>query len=174
MKIYIISGKAQSGKNLTANLIKEYCEKKNKKTIIISYAKYLKDYAKAITNWNGREKTKPREFLQELGTEIKNKIDQNMLINRIKEDIKVYENYFDTIVISDARFVNEIEEIKKDYKNTTAIRIEGTENKLTEKQKNHITETALDNYKKYDYIIENGTTKQNLKQQIKKIMEEQK
>ena len=171
MKIIILSGKAQSGKNLTSNIIKEYCEKNNKKTIIISYAKYLKDYAKEITKWNGREKTKPRDFLQQLGTDIKNNIDENMLINRIKEDIKVYQNYFDTIIISDARFINEIEAIKE-FKNTTVIRIEGIENKLTEKQKNHITETALDNYKDYDYIIENKTTKQNLKQQIKKIMEE--
>lgn len=173
-KIIILSGKAQSGKNLTANIIKEYCEKNNKKTIIISYAKYLKDYAKAITNWNGREKTKPREFLQQLGTEIKNNIDEDILINRIKEDIKVYKNYFDTIVISDARFINEIEKIKEEFKNAIVIRIEGIENKLTDKQKQHITETALDNYKKFDYTIENKTTKQNLKQQIKKIMEEQK
>lgn len=173
-KIYILSGKAQSGKNLTAKIIKEYCQKNNKKTIILAYAKYLKEYAKNITNWNGREQNKPREFLQQLGVEIQNNIDKNMLINRIKEDIKVYEKYFDTIIISDARYINEIEEIKNNYKNTTTIRIEGKDNKLTEKQKQHITETALDNYNNYDYVIENKTTKQNLKKQINKIMEETK
>ena len=88
-RIIILSGKAQSGKNLSANIIKQYYEKKNRKTVIISYAKYLKEYAKDITNWNGRETTKPRELLQQLGVElIKNQIDENMLINRIKEDIK--------------------------------------------------------------------------------------
>ena len=52
-----------------------------------------------------------------------------MLINRIKEDIKVYEYFFDVIIISDARFKSEIENIKN--KNTVVIKIEGKENKLT-------------------------------------------
>lgn len=170
-KIIILTGKAQSGKNLTANIIKKYSEKQNKKTVIISYAKYLKDYAKEIINWNGKESTKPREFLQQIGVElIKNQIDENMLINRIKEDIKVYEYFYDVIIISDARFKDEIESIKT--KNTIVIKIEGKENKLTKEQKNHITETALDDYNKYDYIIENKTTKQKLKEQIENLMEE--
>lgn len=171
-KIIILTGKAQSGKNASANIIKKYLEKQNKKTVIIAYAKYLKDYAKEITNWNGRETTKPREFLQQIGVElIKNQIDENMLINRIKEDIKVYEYFFDVIIISDARFESEIEEIKKEHK-VTVIKIDGKENILTNNQKKHITETALDNYNEYNYIIENKTTKQKLKEQIEKIMEE--
>jgi len=172
-KLIILTGHAQSGKNETANIIKEYCENKNQKTVILAYAKYIKDYIKEITNWDGSEETKPRELLQQLGVElIKNQIDENMLINRIKEDIKVYEYFFDVIIISDARFVTEIENIKNN--NTTVIKIEGKENNLTEIQKHHITETALDNYNKYDYIIKNNKTKENLKKQIEKIMEEMK
>lgn len=170
-KIIILSGQAQSGKNETANIIKEYYENKNKKTVILAYAKYLKDYAKEIINWDLKEETKPRELLQQLGVElIKNQIDENMLINRIKEDIKVYEYFFDVIIIADARFESEIEEIRN--KNTTVIKIEGKENNLTQDQKNHITETALNNYNNYDYIIENKKTKKELKEQIEKIMEE--
>ena len=170
-KIIILSGQAQSGKNETANIIKEYYENKNKKTVILAYAKYLKDYAKEIINWDLKEETKPRELLQQLGVElIKNQIDENMLINRIKEDIKVYEYFFDVIIIADARFESEIEEIRN--KNTTVIKIEGKENNLTQTQKNHITETALNNYNNYDYIIENKKTKKELKEQIEKIMEE--
>lgn len=170
-KIIILTGKAQSGKNETASIIKKYYEKQNKKTVILAYAKYLKDYAKEITNWDGEENTKPRELLQQLGVElIKNQIDENMLINRIKEDIKVYEYFFDVIIISDARFQDEIENIKTN--NKVVIKIEGIENNLTEKQKQHITETALNNYNNYDYIIENKNTKEDLKTQIEKIMEE--
>ena len=110
--------------------------------------------------------------MQQLGVElIKNQIDENMLINRIKEDIKVYEYFFDIIIISDARFESEIDEIKKEHK-VTVIKIEGKQNNLTEDQKNHITETALNNYDKYDYIIENNKTIDELKKQIQNIMEE--
>lgn len=169
-RIIILTGKAQSGKNESANIIKKSIEKQNKKAVIISYAKYLKDYAKEITKWDGKEKTKPRKFLQQLGVElIKNQIDENLLINRIKEDIKIYEYFFDVIIISDARFVSEIENIKT--KNTVVIKIEGKENKLKNIEKKHITETALDNYNKYNYIIQNNKTKRNLKKQIKNLME---
>ena len=171
-KIIILTGLAQSGKNQTATIIKEYYERQNKKTVILAYAKYLKDYAKEIITWDGKEETKPRELLQQLGVElIKNQIDKNMLINRIKEDIKVYQYFFDVIVISDARFEEEIEEIKKDNK-TIVIKIEGKQNNLTKEQQNHITETALNNYNKYDYIIKNNKTLDDLKQQIQNIMEE--
>ena len=170
-KKIILSGKAQSGKNETANIIKEYFEKNNKKTVIISYAKYLKDYIKEITNWDGLEETKPRELLQQLGVElIKNKIDENLLINRIKQDIEVYSYFFDVIIIGDARFESEIENIKDE--NTIVLNIVGKENNLTDEQRNHITETALNNYNNYDYIIENNQTKEELKEQIIKIMEE--
>ena len=172
-KKYILTGKAQSGKNVVAQIIKEYYEKQNKKTVILAYAKYLKDYAKEIINWDGKEETKPRELLQQLGVElIKNKIDENLLINRIKEDIEIYSYFFDVIIISDARFISEIENIKD--KNTTVINIKGLENNLSEKQKQHITETALNNYNQYDYIIENNKTIEKLKKQINKIMEEKK
>jgi len=172
-KKYILTGKAQSGKNVVAQIIKEYYEKQNKKTVILAYAKYLKDYAKEIINWDGKEETKPRELLQQLGVElIKNKIDENLLINRIKEDIEIYSYFFDVIIISDARFISEIENIKD--KNTTVINIKGLENNLSEKQKQHITETALNNYNQYDYIIENNKTIEELKKQINKIMEEKK
>ncbi len=78
--------------------------------------------------------------------------------------------FFDVIIVSDARFKDEIESIKTN--NTFVIKIEGKENKLTEEERKHITETALDNYNKYDYIIENKSSKQKLKEQLEKIMEE--
>ena len=88
-KIIIISGKASSGKSLSANIIKE----NTNNTILLAYADYLKMYAKNISGWDGSEDTKPRELLQQLGVElIKNNINENMLINRIIEDIKVYDN----------------------------------------------------------------------------------
>lgn len=169
-KIYILTGKAQSGKNEVSKIIKNYFE--NEKTIELAYASYLKEYIKNITDWDGSEDTKPRELLQQLGIElIKNKIKDNLLIERITDDIKVYSYFFDIIIISDARFKEEIEEIKKISNNVTVINIKGKLNKLTQNQQNHITETALDNYNNYDYVIENKTTKEELKSKIKEILE---
>lgn len=169
IKIIIISGKAKSGKNLIANIIKNNIY--NKKTIILAYAFYLKEYAKNISSWDGNENNKPRTLLQELGIElIKNKIDENLLIRRMLEDIEIYSYFFDIVIISDARFANEINVIKDKYEDVITIHVDGIENDLTDEQRSHITENALDNYDKYDYIIKNNGTKKDLEEKIDMIM----
>lgn len=167
MKIIILSGKARSGKNEVANILKN---KLKGKTIIIAYASYLKMYAHEIIGWDLDENTKPRTFLQEIGDLVK-EIDNNFLINRILEDIEVYKNYFDNIIISDARFVNEIKIIKNKY-DSIVIRINGKDNDLTDKEKHHNTETSLDEYHNYDYEIDNYGNIQELENKVSKVLEE--
>lgn len=152
--IFVLSGKAKSGKNLIADKIENYY--KNKRCIQISYAFYLKNYVKNIYDWNGSEEDKPRELLQKIGIDlIKNKIDSNLLIRRVCEDIKVYSYFYDIIIITDARLKDEIEIPKRLFNNVVTIRIDSIyyDKKMTIEQMNHITETNLDNYNKFDYII---------------------
>lgn len=152
--IFVLSGKAKSGKNLIADKIENYY--KNKRCIQISYAFYLKNYVKNIYDWNGSEEDKPRELLQKIGIDlIKNKIDSNLLIRRVCEDIKVYSYFYDIIIITDARLKDEIEIPKRLFNNVVTIRIDSIyyDKKITIEQMNHITETNLDNYDKFDYII---------------------
>lgn len=152
--IFVLSGKAKSGKNLIADKIENYY--KNKKCIQISYAFYLKNYVKNIYDWNGSEEDKPRELLQKIGIDlIKNKIDSNLLIRRVCEDIKVYSYFYDIIIITDARLKDEIEIPKRLFNNVVTIRIDSIyyDKKMTIEQMNHITETNLDNYNKFDYVI---------------------
>jgi len=171
-KIYLLSGKAKSGKNEVSKIITNYY--KNKKCITLSYSYYLKDYIKRITDWNGEEETKPRELLQQVGIElIKNKINDKLLINRLIEDIEVFSYFYDIIIVSDARMLEEIEIPKLKFNNITTIRINrnNIDNNLTLSEKNHITETDLDDYTNFDYIIDNDKDYNNLKEEIIKIME---
>ena len=93
-KIFLIAGKAESGKDTTASFIMDNYEKKNKKCLRLAYASYIKMYVKNISDWDGSEETKPRELLQTLGTDIIRKnIDDNFFVNRICDDIRVY-SYF--------------------------------------------------------------------------------
>lgn len=152
--IFVLSGKAKSGKNLIADKIENYY--KNKRCIQISYAFYLKNYVKNIYDWSGSEEDKPRELLQKIGIDlIKNKIDSNLLIRRVCEDIKVYSYFYDIIIITDARLKDEIEIPKRLFNNVVTIRIDSIyyDKKMTIEQMNHITETNLDNYNKFDYVI---------------------
>ena len=67
-KIFILSGIARSGKDTVAKIIKDYYKEKD--TIIISFGHYIKDYVKRVSDWDGSEETKPRDFLQQLGIEL--------------------------------------------------------------------------------------------------------
>jgi len=171
-KIFIVSGKASSGKDLVSDIIyKNYQNKKCKK---LSYAYYLKQYVKNITGWDGSEETKPRDLLQSIGIDLlKNKIDNKFLINRMCEDISVYSYFYDVIIITDARLIDEIEVPKNIFSNVTAIRVNrNKENNLTLNQKQHITETNLDNYQNFDYVLENDEDYDKLVIDTKRILKE--
>ena len=172
-RIYVICGKAQHGKNTVGNEIKKIYEKIGKKAINLQFSSYIKNYAKNIINWDGSEETKPRAFLQKLGVElIKQKISSEMLIRRMIEDVEVYSYFYDLIVINDARFPEEIEAIKNKFNNVTSIRVIRNINDYQAEGYKHLTETALDNYNGYDYVIHNDGSKEELEEKVKKLFDE--
>lgn len=173
MKVYLICGKARHGKDTTANFMKEYYESLGKKPCIMHIGNYIKHFAKDYFGWDGKEETKPRELLQELGTGIiREKMNKPFFFTtRLLEDIEVLENFYDCILIADVRLPLEIEEIKKKYQDSTVIRVNRVdfESELTSKQSKHVTEIALDEYQNYDYILEN-TTLEALEEQAKNVI----
>ena len=174
-KIYLISGKARNGKDTTAGFIKKYYDENNKKVINLQYSSYIKEYAKKISNWDGSEETKPRELLQQLGTNvIRQKIDSLFFVDAIIKDMKVYSYFFDVIVVSDVRTPEEIDYPKQNFDNVYSfnIRRSNFEDGLTEEQRKHYTEIALDNYDKFDYIVENNGTLEELNEKIVNIVKE--
>lgn len=168
VKIYILSGKSGCGKTQVANYIINYYDKYNKKGISLAYADYLKDYAKRILGWDGKEETKPRTFLQQIGSElIKEHVNKDLVVDRLLDDIEVFSYFYDVIVISDARFIDEINLVKNKYKDSISINIvRDQENKLTLEEKNHDTETSLDSYNDYDHVIKNNGTLTQLEKKV--------
>lgn len=159
MRLYIIAGKARHGKDTVALAIRKAYE--GKKIINLGYSSYIKNYAMNISDWDGSEDTKPRDLLQNLGTEIiRKQIDEDFFVKRICDDIKVYSYYFDVIIISDARFPNEILTPKKLFDNVVTVKVirPDFDTNLTSKEQVHLTETALDEFNDYDFEIVNDGT----------------
>ena len=157
MKIILLGGKANSGKDSTAEYIDEYYRSRGLDVVNIQIATYLKMYAKNIAKWDGDNETKPRQLLQDLGTElIRKEIDQYFFIKRIIQDIDIYSRYFDIITISDGRLPEEFASIKLAYPETVTVHVTrpGFESKLSKEQKAHITETLVDEIE-YDLEIVN-------------------
>lgn len=169
-KIFILSGKARSGKDIVANVIEEYFGKDN--SIKISYAYYIKDYLTRMNKYNENEKSKYRSLLQDFGVELlSKKIRPNFLIDRLMQDVEVFSHFYDVIIITDARLVNEIEIPRRKFNNITTIRIlNDSINDLTEIERKHITETGLDTYKDFDYIINNNSSLEELKNKTIEIL----
>jgi phosphomevalonate kinase len=157
-KVYLFSGKARSGKDTACEYFKTLLEKDNKSVAHTLYAKYIKGYAIDFFGWNGSEETKPREFLQRIGTDvIRKRLNKpNFHADRICEDIEILSDYFDAFLISDVRFPNEVLIPKEKFgKDAVTIRIIRTnfESDLTPEQQAHESETALDDFKGFDYVI---------------------
>ena len=174
MRVFLIAGKAGSGKSEVAKIIKNYYEKLKEKTVITEYSKYLKLYAREMLDWDGNNQNKPRDFLQEMGLFIRENLKQkDLLIKRMKTDMLVYEHFFKNVVISDVRYPEEIILMKEDYPKAISILVVNDleDSPLTIKQARHKTEHALDNYEGFDYVIHNQF-EQNLKNEVYEILEE--
>lgn len=157
MKIYLVAGKSGSGKSEVSKIIKEYYLALGKRVIETQFSKYLKMYAREILGWKG-ENPKPRKFLQDLGITIRANMDMpTFLIDRMKQDIRVYELYYDIVIINDVRLPIEIEEFKKTYRDVAAIYVinQFEASNLTLAEQTHETETALENYSNFDLTITN-------------------
>lgn len=158
--IILIAGKARSGKNTVSKILESEFIKEKKEVIISPYTKYLKEYIHNITDWNIEdENNKPRDLLQKLSSElIRGKLGlENIFINRQIEDIKIYSYFKDVIIINDVRFPKEIDTIKNVFTNVVSIQVKRSNyiSGLTKEQLQDVTETSLDNYNNFDYIIEN-------------------
>ncbi len=176
LTIYLISGKARHGKTTTANMIKDYYTSIGKKSLVTSYGKYIKMYVKEITDWDGRDETKPRDMLQSLGTEvIRKKLGkEDFYVKRLDEDMDVYNEYVDAVMIDDVRLPIEMDYFLDRYPErikTIHVVRPNFESELTSKQKGHETEIGLDNYSKYDYTILNDGSLDDLRTKVYSIIE---
>lgn len=157
MKIFVVGGKSGSGKGEVAKMIEEYYIYKLKKCVITEFSKYLKNFAKELTDWDGVSQNKPRDFLQSFGSTIRS-YDKYFFTKRMIEDINIYAlASIDVVVIADARMPEEFEEMKENYDDVYSILVENqfSLSKLTAEQQAHITETALENYNEFDVTFAN-------------------
>lgn len=158
MKVILIAGNAGSGKTYLGKKIVEFAKEKGLRALQTEYSKYIKMYAKEILGFNGDSENKPRSFLQNTGSFIREELhDETFFIRRMLEDFRVYDAYFDIVVISDVRLLSEIEEMIESQNDVTTVlvRNEHPNRVLTEEEKNHITENEFRKYLDYDYVMDN-------------------
>ena len=172
MKVILISGKAEAGKTTTARILKGMLEGRGKKVACIPYGQYVKDTARMIWNWDGKKDAKGRKLLQWWGTDVVRAQNPTFWVDSVVRLAKVIHGHVDYLIVDDCRFVNEIEVwrsvkyvvldpttdcLKSEgrFSDILTIRVErpGYENTLTPAQRQHPSETELDNYI-FDVMLE--------------------
>ena len=110
--------------------------------------------------WDGEKDEKRRELIQKLGTDLGRTNNPNVWVNCVKEIVKAFQTEYDFVLIPDVRFPNEMDWSDTPFF-TFTIRVnrqneDGTPyiNHLTEEQKQHPSEVALDDYR-FNYEIYN-------------------
>lgn len=169
-KIILISGKAGSGKDSTANILKQKLESKNNKVLITHMADLLKYIVKTYFNWNGEKDEIGRYMFQYIGTDVIRKQNPNYWVDFIIGILTMFENEWDYVLIPDVRFINELERFAGfDTVNLRINRLNFISH-LTEKQQNHISETELDDYE-FDYIINSESGLDKLEIEVDRFIE---
>jgi len=171
MHIILISGKAQNGKDSCAKLLKQKLELQNNKVLITHYGDPVKFLATNLFNWNGEKDEYGRTLLQKVGTDIVRTQNPNFWVDFIIDILKLFKGEWDYVLIPDVRFINEITRYGEEW-NTTTVRVNrlNFESNLTYEQKNHSSETELDNYH-FDYVINAESGLDKLEGEIDKFME---
>ena len=177
----IISGKAGSGKDKTAQFMKEELEKHGKRVLVIHYGDAVKWVLRDFFNWDGQKDAVGRTLLQRIGTDVVRAKFPNFWTGIVVGLLESFEPYsdFDIALVPDARFPNEVDIALQNLKNCITVRIErknpdGTDwvnENLTEEQRNHPSETSLDHYA-FDYIIRNEEGLDTLEESARTILKD--
>ena len=170
-QIFLISGKAQAGKDSTANFLKQ---KLDGKSLIIHNADYLKYIAKEYMGWDGQKDKQGRALLQNLGTEkVRMGLGKPLFwVEKSCDVIDILKDDYDYFMIPDTRFRNEIFLPKARFPSmVTTVRVERLSfyNGLTEEQQRHLSEIDLDNFD-FDYRIASDNGLDNLEIEVDKFI----
>lgn len=166
MKVILISGKAQNGKDTAAEMIRAKLESDNHRVIVTHYADLLKYICRNYLGWDGVKDENGRRILQYVGTDVIRKQNPNLWVDFVAMILKYFHENWDYAIIPDCRFENEID-VMKDSFDTVHLRVQRNNyaTHLTAEQQKHPSETALDGITP-DFCINNDGTLEDLSNAI--------
>jgi hypothetical protein len=192
--IIVLSGKARSGKDTAAQILKDWYIKNNKSVNVVAYADLLKQViGKCFMLWEPHlygdlkevpitrlpkntqdplqpEFWTPRELFQYIGTDVFRKIHPDCWVNPVKSEALFGSKYQHTI-ITDGRFMNEIGWVLSDCSYGIHIHI-NKESRDAITNSEHLSENSLSEFDEHPrrFIIDNNSTLQDLNNKLINII----
>lgn len=173
MKVILVSGKAQNGKDTAADILRNKLVGDNKRVLLTHYADLLKYICRNYFGWDGNKDEKGRQMLQYVGTDVIRKQNPTLWVDFVAMMLKYFYENWDYVIIPDTRFPNEVTTMIENGFDTVHLRIVRPNfvSPLTEEQQKHPSETALDNTAP-DFYIENSGTLEDLDNTITRWIKE--
>ena len=183
MKVILISGKAQHGKDTCGKFFDIELRAKGFSTQIVHFGDALKYVCSQYYNWNGEKDETGRTLLQMVGTEIVRRKDEHFWTDFVGRLASTFN--CDYVIIPDWRFEEEHERLLQwfDFNDIITIRVERYEKweeegeqipfvneAMTLSQLHHRSEIELDNYPCQYHIV--NTTLEKMEQSVNYILEE--
>jgi hypothetical protein len=170
MRVILISGKARNGKSETAKLLKLKLESQGKSIVIPAYGNQVKHVCHDYFGCTYDKNEENRSKWQFVGTDKIRKENPNHWVDAVIDIITIFFDEWDYVIIDDCRFSNELERwIGFDTLNLRVNRL-NFKSALTPEQQNHISETALDNYEHFDYVINSESGLDKLEKEVDKFI----
>lgn len=157
--IVLINGKARSGKDTVAQLLKEHFERRGLKVAIRPNAEAVKNVAKCIFGWNEIKDTKGRQLLLDI-TQAGYNYDPYFWEHKNEHRMKGNDIY----IIPDWRYQSTFNYFNL-RNNVITINVENENRENIGKLSNHSSETGLDNFL-FDYFIDNNGSLEDLQEQL--------
>lgn len=163
MKVILVSGKAQNGKDTVASMLRDKLIADNHRVLTTHYADLLKYICRNYFGWDGNKDEKGRQMLQYVGTDVIRKQNPTLWVDFVAMMLKYFHENWDYVIIPDCRFPNEVTTMVENGFDTIHLRVvrPGFKSPLTEEQQKHPSETALDDTVP-DFYIENTGTLEEL------------
>ena len=160
-RIYMLHARAQSGKDTCAAIMKEEYEKRGERVIVIAFADYVRWALDKYYGVKDYKTPEGRTLIQHFATDLVRKNDPTFWGRTVGDLLRAIEHDFTYAIIPDWRFENELTSMLSRFTNQQIVKVlierpnnELTDN-MTEVQRNHSSETELDNFKNFDYNIIN-------------------
>lgn len=178
-KIFLISGKAGSGKGAVGEVLERELMKDGYPVLTISFGDAVKDALTRYYDWDGVKDKHGRAMLQKLGTEQMRAMFPDFWAEHVAKFIAATRKDWVYIIIPDWRFVNEFDVINDYNTDVTTIRVERYDEngnayvnpEMTNEQREHVSETELDKFP-FDYIIENRGNLEELEDNVLTVLED--
>lgn len=161
-----ISGKAHSGKSTVSDLLvqkynfKEYAFGDKLKSLLNQYFGIPADDL-----WCDKKKPEVRKLLQSVGDVMRKEVRDDYFVRVIEMKLNDCEGF---VAVSDVRYQNEVDMLKNN--GGILIKIEREDGPKVECGADHSSETDLDEFYDWDYVVKNFGTVEDLHNKVDTVV----